>query len=235
MTSDIDRPPPPAVQQLTLTVGAPANGGSCVARHDGRVVFVRYALPGEQVRVRVTADRGSYWHAETIEVIDPSADRTASICPIAGVDGAGCCDLAFVEPAAARALKGEVVSNQLARLGNYEWSDQDVHRCQPTGRDRVADPDPARRRRGRPPRFSSLSQRRTGRRPELRPAPGGDDRWPDRYARGSRAHICMWSSTTMVDGMWRARCATGGAMRPRWSRAAAMACSGPGGIAGRCR
>ena len=132
MTSDTTAAPPPAVQQLTLTVGAPANGGSCVARHDGRVVFVRYALPGEQVRVRVTADRGSYWHAETIEVIDPSADRTASICPIAGVDGAGCCDLAFVEPAAARALKGEVVSNQLARLGNYEWSD-DVRPLSPTG------------------------------------------------------------------------------------------------------
>jgi tRNA/tmRNA/rRNA uracil-C5-methylase (TrmA/RlmC/RlmD family) len=120
---------------LTLTVGAPANGGSCVARHDGRVVFVRYALPGELVRVRVTADRGSYWHAETIEVIEPSADRIASLCPIAGVDGAGCCDLAFVEPAAGRALKAEVVSNQLARLGNYQWSDAvaPVSTAGPTG------------------------------------------------------------------------------------------------------
>lgn len=133
MTSDITAPPPPALGELTLTVGPPANGGSCVARHDGRVVFVRYALPGEQVRVRVTADRGSYWHAETIEVIEPSADRTASLCPIAGVDGAGCCDLAFVEPAAARALKAEVVSNQLARLGNYQWNDQDVQPLKPTG------------------------------------------------------------------------------------------------------
>jgi len=111
----------PSLGRLTLTVGAPANGGSCVARHDGRVVFVRYALPGEQVRVRVTADRGSYWHGETVEVIKPSGDRTASLCPIAGVDGAGCCDLAFVEPAAARALKAEVVANQLARLGGYQW------------------------------------------------------------------------------------------------------------------
>jgi len=118
-----------------LTVGAPANGGSCVARHDGRVVFVRYALPGERVRVRVTADRGSYWHAETIEVIEPSDDRIASLCPIAGVDGAGCCDLAFVEPAAGRALKAEVVSNQLARLGNYQWSDAvaPVSTAGPTG------------------------------------------------------------------------------------------------------
>jgi tRNA/tmRNA/rRNA uracil-C5-methylase (TrmA/RlmC/RlmD family) len=111
----------PAAEELTLTVGAPANGGSCVARQDGRVVFVRYALPGERVRVRVTADRGSYWHAETIEVIEPSDDRRESLCPIAGVDGAGCCDLAFAEPEAARALKADVVANQLARLGGYQW------------------------------------------------------------------------------------------------------------------
>ncbi len=121
MTSESAPGLPPDLGDLTLTVGAPANGGSCVARHDGRVVFVRYALPGERVRVRVTADRGSYWHAEAIEVIEPSDDRTESLCPIAGVDGSGCCDLAFVDPAAARALKAEVVSNQLARLGSYEW------------------------------------------------------------------------------------------------------------------
>jgi tRNA/tmRNA/rRNA uracil-C5-methylase (TrmA/RlmC/RlmD family) len=107
--------------ELTVVTGAPANGGSCVARHEGRVVFVRYALPGERVRVRVTADRNSYWHAEVIEVIEPSPDRTASLCPIAGVDGAGCCDLAFVDPEAARALKAQVVANQLARLGGHHW------------------------------------------------------------------------------------------------------------------
>ncbi|TAM70365.1 TRAM domain-containing protein [Mycobacterium sp.] len=107
---------------MTLTTGAPANGGSCVAHHEGRVVFVRYALPGERVRVRVTADRGSYWHAEVIEVIEPADGRTASLCPIAGVDGAGCCDLAFALPEVARTLKAEVVSNQLERLGGHRWS-----------------------------------------------------------------------------------------------------------------
>jgi tRNA/tmRNA/rRNA uracil-C5-methylase (TrmA/RlmC/RlmD family) len=106
--------------ELTLTTGAPANGGSCVARPEGRVVFVRYALPGERVRARVTSDRGTYWHAEAVEVIEPSEYRIPSLCPIAGPDGAGCCDLAFAEPSAARHLKGEVVVNQLARLGGYE-------------------------------------------------------------------------------------------------------------------
>jgi tRNA/tmRNA/rRNA uracil-C5-methylase (TrmA/RlmC/RlmD family) len=110
-----------APAELTLSVGDPANGGSCVARHEGRVVFVRYALPGERVQVRVTEDRGSYWHAEAVEVIEPSPQRITPLCPIAGVDGAGCCDLAFADPVAVRGLKGQVVANQLARLGQYQW------------------------------------------------------------------------------------------------------------------
>ena len=107
--------------ELVLHTGAAANGGSCVARHDGRVVFVRYALPGEVVRARVTGDRGSYWHAEAIKIVEPSPDRVDSLCGIAGVGGAGCCDLAFAAPEAARVLKGQVVANQLARLGDFEW------------------------------------------------------------------------------------------------------------------
>src|SRR5258708_37487681 len=130
MTPELDETNPtwpeqstsPASRELTLVAGAPANGGSCVAHHEGRVVFVRYALPGERVRVRVTAERGSYWHAEAIEVIEASADRIESLCPIAGVDGAGCCDLAFADPEAARALKAQVVANQLARLGGHDWN-----------------------------------------------------------------------------------------------------------------
>lgn len=116
----------PADDELTLVTGAPANGGSCVAHHDGRVVFVRHALPGERVRVRVTADRGSYWHAEVLEVIEPSDERIPSLCPIAGVDGAGCCDLAFVVPEAARVLKAQVVANQLQRLGGHRWGGPDT-------------------------------------------------------------------------------------------------------------
>jgi tRNA/tmRNA/rRNA uracil-C5-methylase (TrmA/RlmC/RlmD family) len=124
---------PPWPAELTLTTGAPANGGSCVARHEGRVVFVRYALPGETVKVRVVGDHGSYWHADVVEVIEPSADRVDSLCPIAGVDGAGCCDLAFAATGAALALKGAVVANQLARLGGYQWRDEDSAVAEPVG------------------------------------------------------------------------------------------------------
>ncbi|MBX7453353.1 class I SAM-dependent RNA methyltransferase [Mycolicibacterium sp. 3033] len=122
--------------ELILTTGRPANGGSVVARHDGRVVFVRYALPGETVRARVVgagSTREKYWNAEAVEVIEPSPDRVDSWCPIAGVGGSGCCDLAFVEPAAARRLKGAIVANQLARLGNHHWRDENEATAEAVG------------------------------------------------------------------------------------------------------
>lgn len=107
---------------IELEVGPPANGGSCVARHDGRVVFVRYALPGERVLANVTSERGSHWHADAVEILEASPDRMDALCAIAGVDGAGCCDMAFVSPESARRLKGEVVANQLGRLGGFTWA-----------------------------------------------------------------------------------------------------------------
>ena len=54
--------------ELTLTTGPAANGGSCVARHDGRVVFVRYALPGETVRVKVLDERPGDEHRKAAEM-----------------------------------------------------------------------------------------------------------------------------------------------------------------------
>ena len=39
-----------------VELGPIAHGGHCVARLDGRVVFVRYGIPGERARVRITDD-----------------------------------------------------------------------------------------------------------------------------------------------------------------------------------
>jgi len=122
--------------ELILTTGPAANGGSCVARHDGRVVFVRYALPGETVRARLVRSgsaREKFWNAEVVEVLEPSVDRVDPWCPIAGVDGAGCCDLAFATPEAVRRVKGAVVANQLARLGDYRWRAEDEAVAEPVG------------------------------------------------------------------------------------------------------
>ena len=65
-----------AGEEAVLDVGPVAHGGHCVARHEGRVVFVRHAIPGERVRVRLTdaGEDAKFWRADTIEVLDASPD-----------------------------------------------------------------------------------------------------------------------------------------------------------------
>ena len=105
---------------LTLEVTAYANGGAGIARSDGRVVFVDGALPGERVRARITDDsRSSYAKAAVEEVLTPSAHRVAPRCPAAAA-GAGCCDLAFVEPAYARRLGADALADVLRRIGRFD-------------------------------------------------------------------------------------------------------------------
>ena len=40
--------------EVVVDVGPVAHGGHCIARHEGRVLFVRHTLPGERVRARIT-------------------------------------------------------------------------------------------------------------------------------------------------------------------------------------
>lgn len=74
--------------EVEVLVGPVAHGGHCVARHgpDAQVVFVRHAIPGERVRVRVTelGPSGRYVRADAVEVLDASADRVQPPCPFAG-------------------------------------------------------------------------------------------------------------------------------------------------------
>lgn len=95
----------------------------CVARHEGRVVFVRHALPGEHVRARVTEGTGGsrYWRADAIEVLEPSPDRVVAPCPYAVPGGCGGCDWQHAAPAAQRRLKATVVAEQLTRLAGLDW------------------------------------------------------------------------------------------------------------------
>ncbi|MFC9999523.1 class I SAM-dependent RNA methyltransferase [Nocardia sp. NPDC127526] len=106
---------------VDVRLGPPGHGGFCVARHEGRVLFVRHGLPGELVRAVVTEDRGgSFCRADAVEILEASADRVPATCPVSGPGGAGCCDFSFATPEAQRALKAAVVGEQLRRLADWE-------------------------------------------------------------------------------------------------------------------
>lgn len=105
---------------LELEVGAVAHGGHCVARHDGQVVFVRHALPGERVLARITAveDSGRYLRADAEAVLRAADGRREPPCP-AWRDCGGC-DWQHARPAASRQLKAQVVQDALRRFGGVE-------------------------------------------------------------------------------------------------------------------
>ncbi|WP_169165288.1 class I SAM-dependent RNA methyltransferase [Cellulomonas taurus] len=106
---------------IELEVGPVAHGGHCVARMaDGRVVFVRHALPGERVMVRVTETGPKFWRADAVEVLDASADRVESVWPEAGPGGVGGGELAHVRLDAQRAWKSSVLTEQLSRLARID-------------------------------------------------------------------------------------------------------------------
>ena len=118
----------PAADDLTtgdeveVEVGAIAHGGHCVARYDGRVLFVRHGLPGERVRARITeggpGDR--FLRADAVSVLEASPHRIAPRCAAAGPGGCGGCDFQHVATAHQRELKAAVVAEQLQRLAGIE-------------------------------------------------------------------------------------------------------------------
>jgi 23S rRNA (uracil1939-C5)-methyltransferase len=103
--------------QVDLRVDSLAYGGDGVARHDGFVVFVRRALPGDLVRARVTKVKRGFADAVVDDLLEPSADRVPAPCPHFGACG-GCRfqDYRYERQATSKALQ---VRDALVRIGRF--------------------------------------------------------------------------------------------------------------------
>ena len=78
---------------MTVTTGSMAHGGYALARPEGMgVLFVRWALPGEVVSVRLVDRRRGYAFAEAVEILSPSPRRVDPPCEVfAGSAGDASC------------------------------------------------------------------------------------------------------------------------------------------------
>lgn len=117
-------PTPLAVgDEIELDITGIAHGGITVARHEGRVVFVADAIPGERVRARVTeARKKSFARAATVSVIEESADRRPHIWAEAALSRnpehrVGGAEFGHIALPRQRALKAEVLADALRRFG----------------------------------------------------------------------------------------------------------------------
>ncbi|WP_309129052.1 TRAM domain-containing protein [Microbacterium sp.] len=107
---------------LDLDITGIAHGGTFIARHEGRVVFVADAIPGERVRARISdAGKASFWRAETLEVLEASPHRREHVWTEADVsrapeDRVGGADLGHIALDEQRALKRRVLQEALDKF-----------------------------------------------------------------------------------------------------------------------
>jgi 23S rRNA (uracil1939-C5)-methyltransferase len=100
--------------ELELTIDSLAFGGNGVARHDGYVVFVVGAVPGDRVRARVTRPKRDYAEAITVEILEPSPERIPATAPHPGVPWQ-------VLPYERQlAIKAQQVEDALRRIGKLD-------------------------------------------------------------------------------------------------------------------
>ncbi len=75
--------------QYKVRIDSIAFEGKGVARLDGKVVFVRNAVPGDFLQIEMTKNKKSYSEGKIIEIIEPSPLRIEPLCNHFGVCG-GC-------------------------------------------------------------------------------------------------------------------------------------------------
>lgn len=119
--------------EIELQVDRIAHGGVSVARHEGRVVFVADAIPGETVRARLTDTRKkSFWRADTVEVLQPSEHRRPHVWQAASVERdpaerAGGAEFGHIALAHQRELKRRVLVEALARMAHIDVEADSEH------------------------------------------------------------------------------------------------------------
>jgi tRNA/tmRNA/rRNA uracil-C5-methylase (TrmA/RlmC/RlmD family) len=106
--------------RFVTTIEKVAHGGHFIARHLGAVIFVRHAIPGEEVEIEITGTGSSFNRADVVKVFTASADRVSAPCKFAHRAGCGGCDFQHISLPRQRQLKSEVITEQFSRIAKRD-------------------------------------------------------------------------------------------------------------------
>ncbi len=104
-------------EPIEVTIERPVAGGRMLARHEGRVILVAGAIPGETVRARLERVERGVAFARVERVLDASPDRRAPAFDPACGGGV----YAHVAPARQVLLKRDVILDGLWRGAGLAW------------------------------------------------------------------------------------------------------------------
>ncbi|MCH5291801.1 MAG: class I SAM-dependent RNA methyltransferase [Treponema sp.] len=90
-------------------------GGDCIAKIDGKTVFVPFTLPGETVDVAITSEFRDYARARIVSVVTPSPDRIQPVCPLYGTCGG--CTLQHARSCCQTEIRSSILREAFSRAG----------------------------------------------------------------------------------------------------------------------
>jgi tRNA/tmRNA/rRNA uracil-C5-methylase (TrmA/RlmC/RlmD family) len=105
---------------VQVTIEKVAHGGHFIARHDGAVIFVRHAIPGENCTIQITSTGSSFNRADVVSVETPSEFRVQAPCSFANRNGCGGCDFQHISEEHQRVLKSDVITEQFSRIAKMD-------------------------------------------------------------------------------------------------------------------
>lgn len=101
--------------EFEAEIAGATHDGCGVARVDGKATIIYGALPGETVRFRYLRRRRNHDEGQTVEILQPSAQRVEPRCAHFGVCGG--CSLQHLDPDAQIAAKQAVLLDNLRQVG----------------------------------------------------------------------------------------------------------------------
>lgn len=110
-----EKPPVAAGRDYIFEISGLGHSGEGVGQYQDFTVFVPYAIPGEQVRVKISEVKKNYARGELLEVIKPSLHRVAPVCAI--YEACGGCQLQHMSYTEQLNWKRRVVADALQRIG----------------------------------------------------------------------------------------------------------------------
>ncbi|MBQ0052438.1 MAG: 23S rRNA (uracil(1939)-C(5))-methyltransferase RlmD [Treponema sp.] len=90
-------------------------GGDCLAKINGKNVFIPYAIPGEKLEVEITKSFRDYDTAKIIKILEPSSHRVEPFCPLYGKCGG--CNLQHIDSDYQKELRKEILRDCFEREG----------------------------------------------------------------------------------------------------------------------
>jgi 23S rRNA (uracil1939-C5)-methyltransferase len=105
-------------REALLKVEKFANEGCSIAYENEKVIFVRYALPGEYIRANIYRETSSYAMAEPVEIIQPSSLRIKPLCPYFGMCGG--CDYQMMDYSKQIEVKNTLLVETFKRIAGLD-------------------------------------------------------------------------------------------------------------------